>query len=198
MNKPICQPLKNGEIISSDQQLNDWLQMKAREYRSSYLLAHTNDGVIWGKFQKGSFNLVTSGDAFERMPKLKETTLQQCRIFGENAEIMLWRSDGVWKARLIEDSNLSECNFIEDSQIIWGTRPEKVNDKLKFTLVTDGRQGLRHAVPLINIGFRDRQQEEKTLYRPIRLLVRHYIDYDDSAIAKIYLSRLVNLQSDPK
>jgi hypothetical protein len=30
-------------------------------------------------------------------------------------------------------------------------------------------------------------------YRPLRLKVRHYIDYDNEGVARIYLSRLVDL-----
>jgi CRISPR-associated protein (TIGR03984 family) len=198
MNKSICQPLNDCENISSDQQLTDWLQMKAKEHRSSYLLAHATDGVIWGRFQKQSFHLVTSRDAFSQLPELSGKTLQQCRIFGDNAEVMLWRVDSRWKARLIEDKNLPESSYIEEKQMLWGTHAENVNKNLEFTLVTDGRQGLKHAIPLINIGFKNRQQDKKTIYRPIRLLIRHYIDYDDSGIAKIHLSRLVNLESELK
>ena len=31
------------------------------------------------------------------------------------------------------------------------------------------------------------------LKNKVRLIVRHYIDYDDSGVARIYLSRLVDL-----
>ncbi len=58
-------------------------------------------------------------------------------------------------------------------------------------LVSDGSQGLKPAVPLTNIRF---SKDKNTLYRPIRLLVHHYIDYDDSGVAKICLSRLVTLR----
>jgi CRISPR-associated protein (TIGR03984 family) len=67
---------------------------------------------------------------------------------------------------------------------------EQVRDK--FTLVSDGSQGLRHAVPLQNIEF----NKTEKLYRPLYLVVRNYIDYDQqTGLARIYLSRLVSLKS---
>lgn len=65
-------------------------------------------------------------------------------------------------------------------------------EKDGFTLLSDGQQGLKHAVPLTGIKF---DSQEKTQHRPVRLLVRHYIDYNDAVVARIFLSRLVSLQS---
>jgi CRISPR-associated protein (TIGR03984 family) len=125
----------------------------------------------------------------------------------------------VWKARLIEyldtwelkeerdvGSGKYKCfkipgchqdlELIEECQILWGTQKEKGKqgedgERNGFTLVSDGSQGLKHAVPLTNIPF---SQDKNNLYRPIRLVVHHYIDYDHSGVARIYLSRLVDLR----
>lgn len=77
-----------------------------------------------------------------------------------------------------------EC-LTDEKQILWGTQPE--GEKNGFTLVSDGSQCLKHAVPLIGITFKGKD------YRPLRLKVRHYIDYDNEGVARIYLSRLVDL-----
>ena len=119
------------------------------------------------------------------MPKLRLFTLQQCRVFGKTSEVMLWQTDEGFKARLIQDEKDTE--FIPENHILSGTQADKISGD--FTLVSDGSQGLRHAVPLTDIEF-DKNQK---LYRPLRLNVRHYIDYDDSGVARIDLSRLVNL-----
>lgn len=70
---------------------------------------------------------------------------------------MLWKSGTNWKARLIQDQHLSKDNYICEKQILWGTQKEE--EKKGFTLVSDGSQGLKHAVPLINIPF---SQDKKT------------------------------------
>ncbi len=189
MIKPDCQLLKDTEIIVDPQTLYSWLQYKAKEQELKYLLAHADDGVIWGKFDQDG-NLITANPSKElfpnseelfpkhNLPVLRSQTLQQCRIFGENAEVMLWKVGDKFKARLIKDDNNPE-HLPDENQILWGTQRER--EKNGFTLVSDGSQGLKHAVPLTDIT--------------LRLKVRHYIDYDESGMARIYLSRLVHLES---
>lgn len=185
MRKPHCEPIKDAQFISN---LGEWLKLQAQKYQLQYLLAHADDGVIWGKFDRENSQLITSGDdrVFPQLAKLRLCTLQQCRIFGKNAEVMLWKVGDNFKARLIKDDNNPEC-LPDENQILWGTQvDEEING---FTLVSDGSQGLRHAVPLFNIT--DKFKDGK---RPLRLTVRHYIDYDeDTGVARIFLSRLVDL-----
>ncbi|YAF95635.1 MAG: CRISPR-associated protein Csx19 [Nodularia sp. CChRGM 3473] len=179
MNKPIRKLLETSLYLD----INEWLENQSEEYQLKFLLAHAEDGVIWGTFKDGQ--LLTSDSVFDFFPKLSPLTLQQCRAFGETSEVMLWRTDEGFKARLIQDEKDTE--FISENHILWGTKADKICGD--FTLVSDGSQGLRHAVPLTDIEF-DKNQK---LYRPLRLNVHHYIDYDDSGVARIDLSRLVNL-----
>ncbi|MEG4322516.1 MULTISPECIES: CRISPR-associated protein Csx19 [unclassified Microcoleus] len=189
MRKPHCEPIEDAQSISD---LRKWLESQAQNYQLKYLLAHGDDGAIWGEFRGQGYQLVTSGDddVFPKLAKLRLCTLQQCRIFSKKAEVMLWKVGQNWKARLIKDEHLSEQDYICEKQILWGTQQEG-ESKQDFTLVSDGSQGLKHAVPLINIPF---SKDKKNLYRPIRLVVHHYIDYNDSEVARIYLSRLVDLR----
>jgi CRISPR-associated protein (TIGR03984 family) len=170
--------------IPAELEIKQWLQEQAETYSLKYVLAHAEDGVIWGEFRDGE--LVTSDSAFSYLPKLHLSTLQQCRAFGANGEVLLWQSDEGLKARLIDDRMTQD--YIREYQILWGTQKDEVRNG--FTLVSDGSQGLRHAVPLVDINF-DKSQK---LYRPLRLSVRHYITTDEeTGLARIYLSRLVNL-----
>ncbi|MEH1885197.1 type III-D CRISPR-associated protein Csx19 [Nostoc sp.] len=183
MNKPLCQPLE----IPDNLNLKTWLESQAKEHQLNYLLAHAEDGVIWGRFQDG--NLITPTEPVKLFPKcnfplLRNETLQQCRIFGKNSEVMLWQKHEGFKARLIKDDNIKKEEYITENQILWGTKSE--SELGEFTLVADGQQGLKHAVPLTGIPFKDNE-------RPLRLTVHHYIDDDDSGVARIYLSRLVKL-----
>lgn len=185
MKKPLCEPLE----IPANFDLRKWLEQQAEKHKLKYLLAHAEDGVIWGEFR--DTQLVTTDSAFSKLPQLRSCTLQQCRIFGETAEVMLWQSDESFHARIIKDDQDTE--FIPEHQILWGTQAEKVSNG--FTLVSDGQQGLRYAVPLIDIEFDNNQK----LYRPLRLTVRHYIDYQDqTGLARIYLSRIASLKSESR
>lgn len=183
MNNPKCEPIIN---IPTQLEIKQWLQEQAKIYNLKFVLAHAEDGVIWGEFRDGE--LVTSNSAFTYLPKLHLSTLQQCRAFGTDAEVMLWQSYEGLKARFIKDDHITKENYICENQILWGTQQDEVSNG--FTLVSDGSQGLRHAVPLVDINF-DRNQK---LYRPLRLSVRHYITTDEATgLARVYLSRLVNL-----
>lgn len=193
--KPECTDLSHDDMVKDlANDLKKWLQKKAKDYDLTYLLAHADDGVIWGEFRKTG--LVTSQDAFPELAQLRLCTLQQCRIFGNNTEVfenntevMLWKVGQDWKARLIQDGNLSAEDYICEKQILWGTKLEG-EPKKGFTLVSDGSEGLRHAVPLTLT----KENFQGDNCRPLRLEVRHYIDYDqETGVARIYLSRLVNL-----
>lgn len=196
-NQPECDRILTDGLT---QNLIDWLQKQAKEYGSKYLLAHADDGVIWGYFKDNGNKkeLVTADSVFSQLAKLGLPTLRQCRIFGETTEVMLWcveeqwQIDKTWQARFIRDGHLSDKDYIPEYQILWGTQAEDIREE--FTLVSDGSQGLKHAVPLKNIPF---SSDRSKLYRPIRLSVRHYIDYDkNDGLARIYLSRLVDITTD--
>ncbi|MBD2295129.1 TIGR03984 family CRISPR-associated protein [Anabaena sphaerica FACHB-251] len=191
--KPKCNPLE----VPCDFNLKTWLEEQAQQLEKessdnqlNYLLAHADDGVIWGKFQNGE--LITTTEPVKLFPEcdfptLRKETLQQCRIFGHKSEVMIWKTDGGFKARLIEDEEKTE--FIPELQILWGTHGE--HHPNGFTLLWDGSQGLQHAVPFTDIELEEK--ENGKLKNKVRLIVRHYIDYDDSGVARIYLSRLVDL-----
>jgi CRISPR-associated protein (TIGR03984 family) len=181
ISKPKCEPLK----IPDDFNLKQWLEKQAKENQLNYLLAHADDGIIWGKFQDGK--LITADIVFPQFPQLHLATLQQCRIFGHKSEAMLWKTDEDFKARLIQDDHLIEDDYISESQILWGTHGK--HHENGFTLLWDGLQGLKHAVPFTDIKL----EEKGKLKNKVKLIVHHYIDYDDSGVARIYLSRLVDL-----
>lgn len=170
--------------------LENWLIQQAQNYNLSHLLAHAHDGVIWGKFQLQEGILKTSQN-----PQLRLSTLQQCRIFAETGEILLWNSHNKWNARLISETKVSQLlknkqiGFIPENQILWGTQG-KINGD--FTLLSDGTQGLRHSVPII-VEENYFSSNKKELYRPLRLKVHHYFNYDNDGLARIFTSRLVSL-----
>jgi CRISPR-associated protein (TIGR03984 family) len=76
---------------------------------------------------------------------------------------------------------------IDEGQILWGTDVEE--EKGGFTVMRDGAQGLRHAVPLSVTGKFDEQT------RPLRLKVRHYLEEDTNGFTRIVASRLVKVES---
>lgn len=176
-----------GQIVSVEdfKNLPQWLESKAKAHKFKYLLAHAEDGVIWGKFDEE--RLITANQIFtelpQKLPALRLSTLQRCRVFGQTGELLLWRSNNVWKYRFIGQP---DCAYIQENQMLWGTN--SIEEKDGFTLIEDGSEGLRHAVPYADIPFSSNHKKH-----PLHLEVHHYINYDDDGLARINISRLVDL-----
>lgn len=161
---------------------NDWLVAQARQRDLHYLLAHADDGVIWGRVD--DHGLHTSHGIAPTSPPLRSSALHQARLFGPAGELLLWRSDDGWRARFVADRGESTDDFVDEDQILWGDTVEKTQDG--FTLVCEGSQGMRHAVPIAVTA--DQLKQHKLCLR-----VRHYITENDDGEASITLSRLVQL-----
>lgn len=172
--------------------VKEWLQNQASIYGLKWLLAHADDGVLWGRVDNGK--LVTSDSvAPEVSPPLRVKTLQQARLFAPHGEMLLWRDgDHQWHARLIRDAKTGETpawhEAIDEAQVLWGTDTRALSNG--FTLMSDGVQGLRHAVPLEVKG---RYREHN---RPLRLWIRHYLKDDEEGFARIVASRLLDLRTE--
>ena len=121
-NQPELQEIK--ELPNKDS-LRAWIEKKADDYKLQYLLAHADDGVIWGRFD--SKKLITANEIddqkFKQFPRLRLDTLQQCRIFGEQGEVLLWRSTNKLSARFISGGSDQQLDPepIKEHQLLWGT-----------------------------------------------------------------------------
>ena len=192
--------------------LTVWLTEQVDEQKLSfpvYLLAHATDGVIWGRLDADG--LVTSHDTLHKanpegewdtyrvktakasLPSLRAATVQQLRLFNERAELFAWRDgDGGWNGRWLKDvaadGTWSDC--FDEPQLLWGTHGTRL--ERGFTLLEDGAQGLYHAVPIPRKKLTSEVNGE--LAKPVQLMLRHYVDYDEQGQAYIALSRLVGLE----
>jgi CRISPR-associated protein (TIGR03984 family) len=179
---------QTSPTLASDEELKDWLTQKASQYNLRWLLAHADDGVIWGRFEDGQLktsDAVAPPDNIT-FPKLQSGTLQTCRLFGQPGELLLWKSEFGWVARWLEDEPGDSAQRIEERQILWGSEAAPLKDG--FTLLTEARQnGMRHILPVpVEVGVAEQ--------RPVRLLVYHFLNYDQaSGQARNQYSRLVTL-----
>jgi len=155
-----------------------------------WLLAHADDGVIWGRRQPDG-ELLLSCDVFrdpKQYPsvavKLRAETLQEARIFGSAGEVRVWRTTKGFEARLLTDAGVGMEALPNEGHLLWHQgNPVEVRQDVSFALLQEGAQGQRHAPPLIPQGKQ----------RP-KLVVKHYVDYDTQGQAYIALSRLVRLE----
>lgn len=177
--------------------------------KNVYLLAHADDGVIWGKVVDG--RLITSYDALyasqtkvdvdnkrietakDTLPSLRLVTLQQARLFCETGELLIWKDgDGIWQDRVIRDVQKGETpdweEAFDEPQLLWGTHGTQLEND--FTLLEEGAQGLRHAVPVkLALQTGESKFGETT---PPKLVVRHYLNKE--GFTRVVASRLVGLQ----
>ncbi len=151
-----------------------------------YFLAHDDDGVIWGHIADGQ--LLLSGEAFSEVDvPLRALTLQQARLFDTDGELLVWRGDGKWNGRFLNDDNIHKKNILNETHRLWGEASDPPGPQGGFTLMRDGVQGLLHA-PSIELSDPEPRQGRRA-----GLCVRHYLDYDEQGQAYIALSRLVSL-----
>ncbi|MBS3966902.1 MAG: TIGR03984 family CRISPR-associated protein [Truepera sp.] len=174
----------------ADDDIKRWLEEQTASHNLEFkwLLAHADDGVIWGRIDDQTLQL--SSEVSDISPPLRSETLQAARIFRASAELLLWRDgDNAWHARLIEDDVPTEDTtyqeVIDEHHILWGTDAKALAHD--FTLMRDGVEGLAHAVPRSVKGTFDERS------RPLRLHVRHYLRKDDMGFVRIHTSRLVDL-----
>ena len=171
-----------------------WLSQQMQAHELKYLLAHTDDGVIWGRLD--GTELITSHDvAPKHSPPLRAETLLTARIFSRAGELLIWRDEsGKWAGRLIvedkPDATAEWTKAFEEKQILLGTYAQRL--ERGFALMSEGSQGLFHAVPLDLAGPIDEQK------RPLRLVVRHYLKEDKFGFVRVNASRLFDLLLEPK
>ncbi|MCB0174063.1 MAG: TIGR03984 family CRISPR-associated protein [Anaerolineae bacterium] len=170
-----------------------WLAQQATQHQLKYLLAHADDGVIWGVFDGNRFAF-SSGVA-PNSPDFRTETLRSLRLFGEQAELLLWRDDTIWHSRLVVDGAGPARPSFTENQMLWGT--EKKGGSAGFTWLVDGSQGQSHAVPL-DLTDEHFNRPGLDLFRPVRLRVRHYLGREagSAGMQRIILSRLVDLYAE--
>jgi CRISPR-associated protein (TIGR03984 family) len=193
------EPQKLSEEISNapqtEAEFESWLREQMSVEGRGWLLAHADDGVIWGRWHNGG--IITSHDvAPEISPALRLVTLQQAFIFGAHDEVRLWRDEGGWLARRISDDDLAgkADRFDEDEmQILWGDKVVREDADKVFTHIREERQGgMDHVVPLI-------VTESQLQARRLKLRRRPFLTYDENTgEARIAVSRLVSVEIEPE
>ena len=162
----------NGDIKT-------WMEQQANIHTFHWLLAHADDGVIWGEVRDSGLHLSTSLFG----PELRAKTLQMARLFGEIGELYLWKSDDGWSARLVVDGEGGIAEYYDECHLLWGTHVEKTEEG--FVRLRHGTEGLRHAPPM--------SVPEGELEHPLVLNVRHFVDYDNEGQAYVAFSRLISI-----
>jgi CRISPR-associated protein (TIGR03984 family) len=181
----------------TEENLLDWMVGNA-PLGAKWLLAHCYDGIVWGKRENGVWAL-SSDVAPEISPQLSMESLLQIRMFGEAGELFIWRSGEGFRGRKVQfDEAGKEFEGFIEKQWLWGTQPSYARAKnTDFTILSDGAQGLQHAVPFTVPKSHFSTQRDN--YRPVRLRVEHYFFQDEeTGLAEVWLSVLTDVFSESK
>lgn len=159
----------------------DMLNAQAASADYKFLLAFALDGVIWGRVENG--NLTTDTTKFA--PELRAENLLEARLFGEQGELYIWQTDGIWHSRKLTEGTGENHPYYDEKAILWGTDIDRDKDAVNgFIPVREGDLGQRHSLP---IPFVEKYKAKIT--------VRHYVDFDDMGAAFVAISRLVTVKN---
>jgi CRISPR-associated protein (TIGR03984 family) len=151
------------------------------ENEIGYALIHADDGVIWGRLAGGRLEVPNPDDW---VPALRTGTVQQCRVFGRQGELFIWReSEGEWRGRELFDEK-PPYEVITENHILWGNRAKPVNDG--FTPIFEEGLGLHQVVPLA-VTPSDFGRDDKLR---VMLTVGHYLSEDEDGQCIVVCSRL--------
>jgi len=168
----------------------EWLTEHVED--SMLLLAHADDGVIWGAVSNKEIIFPTRASFVQA--EFRPVTLQMARLFNNKTEIYLWRTDERrWRARKVTDSSDKSPErdkrfpwAFDEQHVLWGTEMEPYGER--FSLAKDGEEGLPHALPITSTNV-SRPGERK-----LRLGVRHYLQEDElTGWLHICMSRLTGV-----
>lgn len=182
MNKINCRSLPVTVPVDFNGDIKIWLEQQATTNNLRWLLTHADDGVIWGEVRDDGLHLST----ILFRPELRAKTLQMARLFGETGELYLWKSDDGWSARLVIEGEGSITEYYDECQLLWGTHVEKTEEG--FVRLRHGAEGLRHAPPIHESDIKLPLQ-----HNPLRLNIRHFVDYDEDGQAYVKFSRLMSI-----
>lgn len=159
----------------------------------AWALAHSDDGVTWGRFdgEAGCWRL--GHDAVpEVSPPVRTEALQELRLFGEDGEVLIWRSDEGLRGRLLEDARgdgpRDESDPLRPADEFRIVRGDRIRAEARggFTRVTDAT-GAEQVLPLA-------LDESQLRQHKVRLHVRHHWEQDaQNGTVRIAVTRLVKL-----
>jgi CRISPR-associated protein (TIGR03984 family) len=161
-----------------------------------WALAHCDDGVTWGRYDQAARawrlgNQVAPGVS----PPIRPETLQELRLFGEDAEVLIWRTDAGLRGRVLRHSDFAAdrddaagpLRPLDESRIVRGSLA-LAQCEHGFTHIGDGT-GAEQVLPI-------EVSDEQLRAARIRLVVRHYFEADgETGTVRIAATRLVRLAS---
>lgn len=156
-----------------------------------WLLAHCDDGITWGRWDPAERLWITGDQPFPGVsPKVSEDNLIELRLFGQDREILLWRTHAGFAGRCLYHRSCEAIDSLivpaKEERILAGDR--LLARAMGFSHVSTPN-GSEQVVPLDLEAdvFGNRKW-------PLRLTVWNYFSRDEvSGTIRIAASRLANV-----
>lgn len=158
-----------------------------------WALAHCDDGVTWGRYDADA-KVWRLGNqvASDSSPPIRQDWLQELRLFGVQAEVLIWRSEDGLRGRVLRDGEAQASGNTsnplrpsDEARIVRGRMVRRALDH-DFTHVAD-ITGAEQVLPL-------KVTQEQLQQGSVRLVVRHYFEQDpETGTVRVVATRLVRL-----
>jgi CRISPR-associated protein (TIGR03984 family) len=144
----------------------------------SLIIAYLDYKVLIGRYINGALS-------FYNNDEIELKYVQRIRIFNENEELLIWRSEGKFKGRHRLDNGKGNVTWAVDNwQVLFGTDAEKLNEE--YTLIKEER-GTEIILPVPNIFMDPKKKKNR-----VKIKTRNYIDFIEETHQATYVDcRLV-------
>ncbi len=142
-----------------------------KEYfkESGLVVAYQSNKILIGKYDGNNFH-------FFHEEQIDERKLLKIRIFNNQKELFLWKSNGNIKGRLRIDTEGEEVFVVDAYQQLWGTDFQKINNS--WTKIFEER-GTELILPFSNIKVDNKQNK-------VFIKTRNYIEYHSKSLLATY------------
>ena len=137
-----------------------------------------NYSILFGMLKEGKMNFYQG-----QMPDWKKHLIR-IRVFNEQKELLIWKSNRNFKYRLrVDEPKREETEFIDAEQIIWGTKSVLLEGG--FSKIQEDR-GVEFTVPFSNLKL--------SVNKRLVLITRNYLDYNEIKQVGIIDTRFVKIE----
>ncbi len=170
------------KIISSaetgfiDSQINSVISEKFAG--NGLVVAWLNYSILFGILKEGKMNFYQG-----QTPDWKKHLIR-IRVFNEQKELLIWKSNKKFKYRLrVDELEGKETEFVNAEQIVWGTKSVPLEEG--FSKIQEDR-GVEFIVPFSNLNL--------SVNKRLVLMTRNYLEYNEIEQVGIVDTRFVKIQ----
>ena len=181
MNINLCKCssfIKMGENITIAQIEDVIEQLQTYNFVDGFVQFNIDDRIVFGKIEPN--NIALSKDSVVNFVRLKSV-----RCFNHQQELIIFKYNSTFNCRFRKDTPGNDCEFIESSNVVFGTAKDESFVQPNFTKLIEDR-GIEIILPI--------ETNEVTENNRIKIVVRNYIGYNSFNQASFIDYRFVRFE----